>query len=106
MAPQALSAIPPFRGARLALGAVLGLLGHIVVFAAGFIAARSTTNTEGFRDLAALATVLVLGEGAVLVVSVVAAIVLAVRGRRDLAVGIAAGWLAGAVAFWLLVWSA
>jgi len=106
MAPQALAATPSFRGARLALGAALGLLGHLAVFAAGYLAARSSTNADGFGDLAALAAVLVLGEGAVFLVSVVAAVVLAVRGRRDLAIGIAAGWLAGAVAFWLLVWSA
>jgi hypothetical protein len=106
MAPQALDATSSFRGTRLAIGAVLGLLGHLIVFAAGFLAARSTSNTDGFNDLAALAAVLVIGEGTVFLVSVVAAVVLAMRGRRDLAIGLACGWLAGAVAFWLLVWSA
>jgi hypothetical protein len=106
MASPAIGATPAFRGTRLALGAVLGLLGHVVVIAAGFVAARSTNNTDGFRDLAALATVLVIGEGTVFLVSVVVAVVLAARGRRDLAIGLATGWLAGAVAFWLLVWSA
>lgn len=106
MASEALATASSFRGTRLAVGAVLGLLGHLVVFAAGFVAARSTTNTEGFDDLAALAAVLVIGEGAVFLVSVIAAVMLAVRGRRDLAIGLACGWLAGAVAFWLLVWSA
>jgi hypothetical protein len=106
LAPQATAATPAFRGSRLAFAAVVGLLAHVVVFAAAFVAARSTTNADGFRDLAALATVLVLGEGTVFLVSVVAAVVLVARGRRDLAIGLAAGWLAGAVAFWLLVWSA
>jgi hypothetical protein len=106
MAPAAVDATSSFRGARLAIGAALGLLGHLIVFAASYLAARSTTNTDGFNDLAALAAVLVIGEGTVFLVSVVAAVVLAVRGRRDLAIGLACGWLAGAVAFWLLVWSA
>jgi hypothetical protein len=106
MAPPAVAATPVFSGARLALGAVLGVLAHVVVFAAGFVAARSTTDTDGFRDLAALAAVLVIGEGTVFLVGAVAAVVLATRGRRDLALGVALGWLAGAVAFWLLVWSA
>jgi hypothetical protein len=104
--PVAVASTPSLRGGRIALGALLGLLSHVVVFAAGFVAAKSTSDTDGFRDLAALAAVLVLGEGTVFLVSVVGAVVLAVRGRRDLAIGIAAGWLAGALAFWLLVWSA
>lgn len=94
--PVPAPAAPAFRASRLLLGLALGVVGHVLVFAAAFLAGRTTKDTGAWEDLAAIATVLLLGQAALLLAALVATIVLAVRGRRDVALGLGLGWLAGA----------
>jgi hypothetical protein len=95
---------PAFRVPRLLAGLGIGVLGHVLVFAAAFVAARTTEDTGGWEDLAALATVLLLGQAVLLLGAVVATTVLAMRRRGDLALGVGLGWLVGAAFAASLLW--
>jgi hypothetical protein len=88
-----------FSVASAVRGALLAVAGHGVVILAAFVAARfiEPSGGGGMQDLAAVATVLVVGEITLLLACLIGGIVSLVRRRPDLAVGLFAGWLLGAL---------
>jgi hypothetical protein len=95
----------PFRLDRAALGAGLGLAGHLLAFAVGYLAARLARPSQGggFADLAAAVFGFFGVELLVALTCVVTGVLLLVRGRRDLGSGLLLGWFVGAVASWAFV---
>ncbi len=99
-APVTESAPPPFRPVGLIPGLLIGLGAHVLVIAAGFVASRVTRPSPGggFEDLAAFLTVVLVAEIVVGLACLVVGTVLFVKGRRELGLGMAAGWLGGLLA--------
>jgi hypothetical protein len=98
----------PFSGGRLLLGALAAIGGHLLAAAAAWIAGRVVEPASGgrFEDIAAVVGVLALGEIIVFIAALVASILLFVRGRRDLATGVITGWVAGMIAWAVLIGTA
>jgi hypothetical protein len=95
----------PFSAGRLLLGALAAIGGHLLAAAAAWIAGRvvEPSSGGGFEDIAAVVGVLMLAEIIVFIAALVASIVLFVRGRRDLATGVVVGWIAGMIAWAVLI---
>ena len=90
--------IKSFRVGRAVLGFLYALLAHAILLGIAVLVVRTTPSGEGFADLAAFLTVLVLGELAILALSLIIGIVLIVRGRKDLGIGLLIGGLLGVIA--------
>ena len=90
--------IKTFRVGRAALGFLYALIAHAIVIGIAVVVVRTTPSGEGFADLAAFLTVLFLGELAILALSLIIGIVLMVRGRKDLGLGLLIGGFLGVVA--------
>ena len=90
----------PFRMTRVFLGILYTLIGYTVVVAASAVAAQLNAGggNSGWADLAAFASVLVIGGGAVIVGSIITGVIMLGRGRRDLGAGLLIGGLLGVVA--------
>jgi hypothetical protein len=101
------AASPAFSAGRAIFGVVLGLAGHVLAFVAGFVAARVTSPSAGggFDDIAAAVGALLLGEIVTGLVCLVGGAILFVRGRRDLGLGLAGGWVVGAIATWAFLFA-
>ncbi len=96
--------VTQWRPGRVVLGAALGVAGHVLALVGAFIAGRSRDVGDGFDDLAAVAMTFFGVQAAFLIAVVVTAVVLLVRHRRDLAVGLLGGWALG-TAFCVLIMS-
>ena len=88
----------PFRVGRFLLGFLYALIAHAVVVGVAVVLARVTPAGDGFADLAAFLSVLLIGELAILVVSLITGIVLIVRGKKDLGTGLMVGGFLGVIA--------
>ncbi len=88
-----------------ALGLVIGLAGHGIAFLFGFLAGQLVEPSEGggFQDIAAVALIFLSTEALVGVAALVATVLLARRGKRDLGLGMLAGWLVGVLAIWVFL---
>ena len=95
----------PFNARQGALGFVIGVAGHSIAFLFGFLAGQLVKPSPGggFEDLAAVALIFIGAEALVAIAAIIATLVLAKRGKRDLGFGVLAGWLAGAIVIWLLL---
>jgi hypothetical protein len=84
-----------FRTSRLLVGVLIGVGEHVLVALAAGLAGRLVKpQGGGFEDLAAVLMVLLGGELLVAIASIVVGIILIRRDRRELAIGLFAGWLA------------
>ncbi|MBB5873971.1 hypothetical protein F4553_007405 [Allocatelliglobosispora scoriae] len=90
---------------KAVLGLLLGLGGHALAFAGGFVAARLTTPSPGggFEDLANVVGTFILIEVLLVFAALGVGIGLMRRGRVDLGGGIIGGWLLGLAALLVLV---
>lgn len=97
-----MSSFNPRQGA---LGLVIGLAGHGVAFLFGFLAGQLVEPSEGggFEDIAAVALVFLSTEALVGIGALVATILLARRGKRDVGLGTLAGWLLGVIVIWVFL---
>jgi hypothetical protein len=88
-----------------ALGFVIGLASHAIAFLFGFIAGQLVEPSPGggFEDIAAVALTFLGTEALLGVAAIIAAVVASKRGRRDLGLGVVAGWLVGVIGVWLLL---
>jgi hypothetical protein len=88
-----------------ALGLVAGLASHAIAFLFGFIAGQLVEPSEGggFEDIAAVALIFLGTEALLGVAAVIATVMLARRGKRDLGFGVLAGWLVGVIVILLLL---
>jgi len=79
------------------IGAAIGLGAHLVVFGLAFVAGSVVKPSagDGWEDLVAVITALLVGEAVVALACIVVGTVLIVRGRRALGIGLLAAWLAG-----------
>ena len=84
-----------FRAGRLLLGVLYALIAFAVVVGIAVAVVQVTPAGEGFADLAAFVSVIVLGGGAVLLALLVVGIVFIARGKRDLGTGLLLGFLLG-----------
>jgi hypothetical protein len=83
-----------FRTSRLLLGTLIGIGEHVIVLVAAWLAGHLVKPQEGgFDDLVAVLVVVIGGELLVAVVSVVVGVIVIARGRRELGIGVLAGWL-------------
>ena len=91
--------VATFDARRFLPGLGLGLGGHALAFLTGFIAARLVEPSEGggFEDIAAVAVSFLAVEALVAMVALAAGITFAVKGRRELGLGILLGWGAGVI---------
>lgn len=80
------------------------MAGHAVVILAAFLVGRlvKPSSGGGFEDLAGVAATLVGGELVVALAGLIVGVVLIVRGRRDLGVGLIGGWLLGGLLLYAL----
>jgi hypothetical protein len=94
-----------FNARQGALGLVIGLAGHAIAFLFGFIAGQLVEPSEGggFEDIAAVALIFLGTEALLGLAAVVATVMLARRGKRDLGFGVLAGWLIGVIVILLLL---
>jgi hypothetical protein len=94
-----MSAGRSFSLGRLAAGLLIAAGAHVLIVGGAFLAGRIIEPTEGggMDDLAAIASILVIGEIAVFFAALIGAIVLMVKRRFDWAVGTFFGWLAGPI---------
>jgi hypothetical protein len=88
----------PFRVGRALLGFLIALVAHAVLLGIAVVVVRTTPSGEGFADLAAFLSVLLIGELVILVGSLVTGIVLIARGKRDLGTGLLVGGFLGVIA--------
>jgi hypothetical protein len=88
----------PFRVGRALLGLLIALVAHAVVLGAAVVVAQTTPADEGFADLAAFLSVLLIGELAILAGALVAGFVLIAKGRKDLGTGLLVGGFLGVIA--------
>lgn len=86
-----------WRAGRVALGALLGALGHVLALVGGLIAGRTAVTTAEFDDLTAVAVTFFGVQLVTVVVVLVAGAMLLARRRVDVGTGLFAGWLAGAI---------
>lgn len=91
---------PAFGISRVLVGAVVAIVGHALTFAAGFVAARLVEPSQGggFEDIAAVVAVFLGGQALLALACIIASLVLLVRGRQDVAVGLLGAWAAGVAA--------
>ena len=95
-----------FRGFRVVLGALIALAAHALTFIAALMAGRIVgSEAADMRDLGAIVGTLVVGQALVALACLAFGIVLIVRGKRDLGVGLLVGWLLGSIAGWLVIQS-
>lgn len=94
-----------FNARQGALGLVIGLASHAVAFLLGFVAGQLVEPSEGggFEDIAAVALIFLGTEALLGVAAVIATVLLARRGKRDLGFGVLAGWLVGVIVVLLLL---
>jgi multisubunit Na+/H+ antiporter MnhC subunit len=90
---------------RVIVAALIGLGSHALVAIAAYVAGRVTRPSPGggFEDLAALASVLLLGEIVVGLGCLAAGVVWFVKGRREVGLGLVGGWLVGILAGCILL---
>lgn len=91
---------PTRRTARDAvIGVAIGLGAHAVVIGLAFLSGTVVEPSpgNGWEDLVAVITALLVGEAIVALACIVVGTVLIVRGRRALGIGLLAAWLAGFV---------
>jgi hypothetical protein len=83
------------------IGVAIGLAAHAVVIGLAFVAGSvvEPSPAGGWEDLVAVITALLAGEAVVALACIVVGVVLIVRGRRALGIGLLAAWLAGLVPF-------
>jgi hypothetical protein len=88
-----------------ALGVVIGLAGHAIAFLFGFVAGQLVEPTQGggFEDIAAVALIFLGTEALLGVAAVIATVILARRGKRDLGFGVLAGWVVGVIGVLVLL---
>ncbi|GIH10740.1 hypothetical protein Rhe02_88070 [Rhizocola hellebori] len=88
-----------------ALGLVIGLAGHGIAFLFGFLAGQLVEPSQGggFEDIAAVALIFLGVEALLGVAAVIATVMLARRGKRDLGFGVLAGWLVGVIGVLVLL---
>jgi hypothetical protein len=98
--PVAEIASRTFSARRAVTGFLIALAGYAVVVGGAYLAGRivKPSSGGGFEDLAAVAVVLVFGLGLVTLACLVTGIVLIVRGRRDVGVGLLVGLFIGGAA--------
>ena len=89
-----------FSVGRLLLGVLIAVAGHALTFGAGFLAGRLVTPSPGggFEDIAAVAMTFLGAQLLLALGCIVAGLVLARRGRGDLAAGLLIAWALGAAA--------
>jgi hypothetical protein len=100
------SAAPvPQRTGRVVFGVLLGLAGHALALAVGYVAGRvvGVPAGGGFQDLAAVVVGFLGTELLVALACVVAGTLLLARDRKDLGAGLLVGWVLGAVAIWFAI---
>jgi hypothetical protein len=88
----------PFRVGRVLLGLLYALVAHAIVLGVAVATVRLTPPGEGFADLAAFLSVLIIGELVVLAGALIVSTVLLVRRKRDLATGLLVGGFLGVIA--------
>jgi hypothetical protein len=90
-----------FSFGRLLLGLLLGAIGHGIAVGATFLAAAIVEPSAGggFEDVAAAVGSFLVVEALVFIAVVIAIIRLLIKGRRDTALGVSLGWVAGPVVF-------
>jgi hypothetical protein len=95
----------PFDRKRAIVGAVIGLAGHALAFAVGFVAAAVTPagSGGGFSDLAAAVSAFFLVEIIVGLGCLIGGGLLFRSGRRELGVGLLGGWVVGLVLAWAYI---
>jgi hypothetical protein len=81
---------------------LVGLSTHVLAIVVAFLAVRLSRSTEDLGDLAAGATGLFLVEILAGFGCLIGGSVLFVRGRRDVGIGLLAGWVVGLVILFLL----
>lgn len=88
-----------------ALGLVTGLASHAIAFLFGFVAGRLVEPSEGggFEDIAAVVLIFLGAEALLGVAAVIATVVLARQGKRDLGLGALVGWVIGVIVILLLL---
>jgi hypothetical protein len=88
---------PAFRPARLGLGALYALVGHIAVVIGALVAGlfAKPSSGGGMEDLAAIGFTVVGGEALLGVVCLISGSLFFRRGERERGLGVVAGWLAG-----------
>jgi hypothetical protein len=85
---------------RMLLGVLFGVLGHALAvgstFVVGAIMGPSTgSGLEGLEGVVAAVATFFIIEALVAIAAIIAVIRLYINGRRDMALGIFLGWLAG-----------
>jgi hypothetical protein len=97
----------PFDTKRAILGAAIGLAGHVLAFAVGFVfGAVTPAGPGGFSDLAAVVTAFFLVEIVVGLGCLIGGGLLYRSGRRELGFGVLVGWIAGLVLAWAFIFLA
>jgi hypothetical protein len=93
------------RFSRFLLGVVLALAGHALAIGVGFLAGQFVEPAEGggFEDLAAVVLSFLAVEAVTTLASLIAGVVLLVKGRRDLGAGLLVGWVLGVGGVWLFI---
>jgi hypothetical protein len=96
---------PAFRIAPAVLGFTLGVAGHLLAFALGYLAARLARPSPGggFEDVASAVFTFAGIEFLLALACLIGGVLLLLRGRRELGTGLLLGWLVGAVASWIFV---
>ena len=81
------------------IGVAIGLAAHAVVFGLAIVAGTVVEPSAGggWEDLVAVITTVLVGEAIVALACLIVGVVLIVRGRRALGIGLLAAWLAGFV---------
>jgi hypothetical protein len=88
---------PDFAGKRAGVAALIGVATHLLAFAVALVIAQLSKGGEGLRDLGAAVSAFFLIEIVAGLACVVGGGVLFVRGRRDIGMGLLAGWVLGMV---------
>lgn len=93
------TAAPGFKISRLSLGVLTVVAAHLVVIGLAFLAGQLVEPSDGggYEDVAAVVSVLLIGELIVFVSAIVASVMHVIKRRRDWAVGLFVGWALGPI---------